>query len=241
MTKLLVFDIWGDYAHYKKIYATTSLVSYMIPPKTSLYGYISAILGLPKEKNEYLNSFSEGKCKIGIQLINSIIMQRINTNLRPKLGRLIATDNRRPTTIEYVYKPHYRIFFHHTDNSLYTQLKEMLSKHLAVYTPSLGLANTISNFKFIGEVESNIQSKDMVLLHSVIPRSFFIQFDINESFNSQNEIVELSQYSIEMDIERNVTKRDDILLDRKGVPIKAEVTEYHSINLDKTNYNIILF
>ena len=52
--KILVFDIWGEYAHFKKIYATTSALSYVVPPKTSIYGYIGAILGLEKEDNIYL-------------------------------------------------------------------------------------------------------------------------------------------------------------------------------------------
>ena len=40
-----------------------------------------------------------------------------------------------------------------------------------------------------------------------------------------------------MDTERNVTERDDILLERKARIIKAKVTDYFTIN----GANIILF
>lgn len=241
MNKLLVFDIWGDYAHFKKIYATTSAVSYVIPPKTTLYGYVGAILGLSKDKNEYLNSFQAGNCKMAIQIVSPIIMQRINTNLRAVLGRMKQTDNRKPTMVEYVYQPYYRIFFHHENEEIYQQLKQQLKQHKAVYTPTLGLANLISNFSFIGEYPFINQSNQNTVIQTVIPKSQFIQFDIPASFENGNEIVELSQYALEMDMERNVTKRDDILLDRKGVAIQAEVIKNQQLNINGDPINIMLF
>ena len=90
MNKLLVFDIWGNYAHYKQIYATTSAISYPIPFKTAIYGYVSAILGFNKIENNYLKYFQDGNCKIGLQLLNEISTTRINTNLRAEFGMLKA-------------------------------------------------------------------------------------------------------------------------------------------------------
>ena len=241
MDKLLVFDIWGDYAHFKKIYATTSAVSYTIPPKTSMYGYIGAILGLKKQHNDYLNSFKEGDCRIALQIVSPLVMQRINTNLRSVLGRMKANGNRKPTMVEYVYKPHYRIFFQHKDDDLYESLKSHLKEHKAVYTPTLGLANLISNFEFIGEFNFTTELNSNLAIQTVIPKSKFVRFDIAASFKNNNEIVELSQYAVEMDIERNVTKRDDILLDRKGHPIQAEVLESQQVNINDQNLNLVLF
>jgi len=241
MDKILVFEIWGDYAHFKKIYATTSAVSYVIPPKTTIYGYISAMLGLSKEKNEYLNSFKEGSCLIGLQIMNPIIMQRINTNLRAVLGRMKPNGNRKPTMVEYVYQPKYRLYFHHIDSKIYNQLKNSLVEHTSVYTPSLGLANLISNFKWVGEYSVMKKGGDNIPINSVIPRSKFIQFDIDGSITNGNEIVEVSQFSVEMDNERNVTKRDDILLDRKGKPINASVKEYYQVDLNEELINVMLF
>jgi len=241
MDKLLVFDIWGDYAHFKKIYATTSAVSYIIPPKTSMYGYIGAILGLKKQDNEYLSSFKEGACKMALQIVSPIIMQRINTNLRSVLGRMKEGGNRKPTMVEYVYKPHYRIFLHHKDPTLYESLKVHLKEHKSVYTPTLGLANLISNFEFIGEFHFTSTLNSNLAIQTVIPKSKFVRFDVAASFKNNNEIVEMSQYAVEMDVERNVTKRDDILLDRKGYAIQAEVLESQQVNINKHLYNLVLF
>lgn len=242
MQKALVFEVWGSYAHYKKIYATTTAVSYLIPPKTSIYGYIAAIIGLDKTNNAYLNHFKAGSCHISMQLMRPIVMQRVNTNLRQGLGRMKETDNRKPTMIEYVYKPKYRIFFTHTDEELYRKLQQQLQAHQSVYTPTLGLAGLISNFAYVGEFEVvGVNRAETVFIHSIIPKSKFLGFDIDDSFSGQNEIVEISQYAVEMDSERNVTLREDVLIDRKAKAIKANVSGYSCITVANEPLNIILF
>lgn len=237
--KLLSFDIWGNYAHYKKIYATTSAISYIIPTKISLYGYVAAILGFEKNKNQYLKYFTDKQCLLSIEILKPLIMQRINSNLRAVLGRLKETDNRKPTTIEYVYEPYYRIYFTHQNQEIYNKLKNNLTEHKSIYTPTLGLASLISNFEFKGEFETiKEESKDIISISSVIPKSKFVCFDKNGLIESENEIIEQSMYAIEMDLERNVTERDDILLDRKGKKINAIVKEFY--NLDNQS-NVMLF
>lgn len=238
--KVLAFDIWGDYAHYKKIYATTSAVSYCLPPKTSLYGYVGAILGLEKGNNQYLSYFQNKDCLIGIQLMKPIIMQRININLRAVLGRMKQTDNRKPTMMEFVYEPKYRIYFFHKDSELQIRLKESLSEKNTVYTPTMGLADLISNFEYVGEFEASLIQNlaNPVPISSVIPKSQFERFDNVALRNNKTEIIEQSMFAIEMDVERNVTERDDILLERKTKPIDAFLNQYYELS---NGTNICLF
>lgn len=236
--KILAFDIWGDYAHYKKIYATTSAVSYCLPPKTSLYGYVGAILGL--EKNNYLSFFQNKECLIGIQIMRPIIMQRININLRAVLGRMKITDNRKPTMMEFVYEPKYRIFFHHKQDDFQTQLKESLTNKTSIYTPSLGLAGLISNFEYIGEFQAELirDSSKSIDIDSVIPKQHFERFNLDVFRNKKTEIIEQSMFAIEMDLERNVIERDDILLERKAQSIPVYAKQYYQLS---NGTNICLF
>lgn len=235
--KVLAFDIWGEYAHYKKIYATTSAVSYCLPPKTSLYGYVGAILGL--EKNHYLNYFQNKECLVGIQLIHPIIMQRININLRAVLGRMKPNDNRKPTMMEFVYQPKYRIYFYHKNSETYNRLKDSLVEKYAVYTPSMGLASLISNFEFIGELDATLieTPNQAVKIDSVISKSQFQKFDIDALGKYRTEIIEQSMYSVEMDLERNVTEREDIILERKTKSIYAFLNQYYQLS-DGTNISL---
>jgi CRISPR-associated protein Cas5h len=234
--KVLAFDIWGEYAHYKKIYATTSAVSYCLPPKTSLYGYVSAILGFEKNNNQYLKYFQNKECLIGIQIMHPVVMQRININLRATFGRMKSTDNRKPTMMEFVYLPRYRIYFFHLQADIQAQLHQRLKAKEAVYTPTMGLASLISNFDFIGEFDASLQksSGNAVSVQTVIPKKQFERFDVEALNAKHTEIVEQSMFAIEMDMQRNVTERDDILLERKAKSIDAFLNQYYLLS-DGTN------
>jgi CRISPR-associated protein Cas5h len=253
--KVLVFDIWGDFAHFKKIYATTTAVTYLVPTKPAVYGYIGAIIGLEKFGNEYLKHFANKACLVGISLRGSVaiqehfdevrgdgeqvLMRRMGINLRAELGSRKEGSPPKPTLTEYVYRPKYRLYIHLQDNELHSLLLNKLQTHHTVYTPTLGLAGLISNFKFIGEFETQPESLDKALpIHSIIPKKQFLAFE-NSMFDDGKEfyIVEQSMYAVEMDEERNVTERDDILLERTGKPVLAKVKQYYPIN----GSNIVLF
>ena len=151
MDKVLVFDIAADYAHFKKYYTTTSPLTFAIPPKTTLYGLIGAVLGLDKEV--YLNQFQPGDCQIGIKIKKPITKTRISLNLiNTKNATLMSRiENRTQIRTEYLKNVEYRIYFHHKNNELYKNLKKQLKEHKAVYSISLGLSENLANFKFIGE------------------------------------------------------------------------------------------
>ena len=245
--KILVFDIWGEYAHFKKIYATTSALSYAIPPKTTVYGILGAMIGLEKEGNAYLKAFSDKSCKVGIQYVarrkngenKPLTFQRMGINMKAELGRKKEGAPPKPTMMEFVHRPHYRLYVSHTDATIFDKLKTAVETHTTVYTPSLGLAGLVANFEFKGVFNTEgVSSIDSVAIHSVIPRREFVAFD-DAMFvpDSEFAIIEQSLYAIEMDIERNVTERDDILLERKGEPIFAKVKTHYPINGE----NICLF
>ncbi len=253
--KVLVFDIWGDFAHFKKIYATTTAVTYLVPTKPAVYGYIGAILGLEKFDNEYLRYFANKGCLIGISLRGSVaikeklegtredgdqvIMRRMGVNLRAELGRRKHGSPPKPTLTEYIYRPKYRLYIHLKDTALHDSLKSKLENHQAVYTPTLGLAGLLSNFQFLGDHETHLQVSEKALpIHSIIPKKQFVAFEPSMFDNEQEfYIVEQSMYALEMDEERNVTQRDDILVERTGKPVLAKVEQYYPIN----GSNVILF
>jgi CRISPR-associated protein Cas5h len=254
--KILIFDIWGEYAHFKKIYATTSAITYLVPTKPTIYGYISSIIGLQKFDNDYLKHFADKTCLVGVSLQGSIaletrfsdteqdggsvLMRRMGINLRAQLGARKVGDSPKPTLIEFVYRPKYRLYVHHTNADLHNKLKMHLEAHTSVYTPTLGLASLLSNFQFVGEFDVSPKNDDAAVpINSIIPKKQFIAFD-NQMFEDKEKeysIVEQTMFAIEMDTERNVTERDDILLERTGKPILAKVTQFYQVN----GNNIVLF
>ena len=236
--RALVFDLSGPLAHYKKIFATTSALTYPIPPKTSVYGLLAAILGLDKEGNAYLNDFAEGSCRIGIQLLRPIETLRMYINLRPKFGALGPKDNRKPTLMEFVDRPRYRLFVTHTNGELYDRLHELLRNGQSVYTPSLGIANLIASVRFVGE--GRIKASKAEAVDSVLPKSRFRGFGTPVP-GRPNRLLEAGQYAVEMLPSRDVTVRDSVILDRNGTPIPAEVEGLSAIQYGEHTSHVVLF
>lgn len=236
MDKVLAFDISARYGHFKVIYATTSALTYPIPSKTAIYGLVGSIIGLSNKDNDYLNSFKEGNCRIAIQVLNPVSTQRININWSASPG---AIKQRKPTLVEHLSNPAYRIYFYHNDEELYQKLKDHLKNHTSVYTPCMGLAYLLANFQFKGEYGIEQKSESETDIHSIIPMSVFNGF--GNISNRENFITSMSQYTVEMTPKRYVTRREEVLFDRQGLPIRAKLKNYHQLKKPDKETNIILF
>jgi len=235
MEKLLAFDITAQYGHFKVIYATTSALTYPIPSKTAIYGLVGNIIGLSNKGNEYLKSFEEGKCRIAIQVLKPISTQRININWSASPG---AIKQRKPTLVEHLSNPAYRVYFTHVDDTIYQSLKKHLENHTSVYTPCMGLAYLLANFEFCNEYKIEEKTGAETDIHSIIPMSIFEGF--GEEKECDNFITSMSQYAMEMTPQRDVTKREEVLFDRQGLPIQAKVKNYYQLKMPEET-NIILF
>lgn len=65
--EVIIFDIMGRNAHFRKFYTNSSSLSYLVPPRTVIAGLIAGLLGLPSErftndeKETYYEKFKSGK------------------------------------------------------------------------------------------------------------------------------------------------------------------------------------
>ena len=241
--RVLVFDVWGNYAHFRRFYTTTSPLTFPIPPRTALCGLIGAIVGLEKENNEYLKYFSKDSAFIGLRLLAPVKKVMIAENLiHTKNAKGIGMNlisERCQIGVEFIREPRYRIYFYHKDKVIYNDLKEKLKYHKSVYTPCFGLSENIANFEFIDEFETevNLPADEYIEVHSVLStENIASQGGIN--FNVPGEYFSI-RLPVEMTTERIVTKYSDILFERNGKPIEAKlISQYWAINC-KEEENIV--
>jgi len=242
--RVLIFDVWGDYAHFRRFYTTTSPLTFPIPPRTALCGLIAAIIGKEKENNEYLKYFTLNKASIALRLLNPVKKVMIAENLihtknAKGPGMNLITERTR-IRFEFLKDQKYRIYFHHTDEDICQQLKENLINHKSVYTPCLGLSENIANFKFVGEFKVSLKnSKDYVKIYSVLPiekieKEKGIKFNFGDQYFS-------TIVPIELNSDRVVTKYSNIFFERTCKPVEAKLIN-HYWNIDYTsgtNENIV--
>lgn len=242
--QVLIFDVWGYYAHFRRFYTTTSPLTFPIPPRTALCGLIGAIIGKEKEDNEYLKYFTLNEASIGLRLLKPVKKEIIAENLihtkNAKGPGMNLITERTQINFEFLKDQKYRIYFHHTDEDIYQQLKENLIKHKSVYTPCLGLSENIANFEFVGEFKVKSETTgEYVQINSVLPTEKIAEKQ-GINFNFEGEYFSI-RVPIELNLDRIVTKYSDIFFERTGKPVEAKlISPYWSIDyIGKTNENIV--
>lgn len=220
--KTLVFDIKGDYGHFRKFYTTSSPLTFSIPPRTTVCGIIGALIGLDKE--EYLNYFKKEDANIAIQILSPIKKTRLSINLiDTKNAKMYSKiDNRTQVTYELLKNPSYRIYFSHSDENIYNKVKSYLQENKNYYTLSLGLSEFIAEYEYKGEIDLKyMDNSDFTYIDTVI------KFDekVKIEFENKKEYFKDTMQN-EMNNERVVTEYTKVLLERCGQPIKCNIDYY---------------
>lgn len=217
---VLVFDVWGDYAHFRKIYTTTSPLTYSFPPRTAICGIIGAIAGLSKE--DYFRYFFRDAASIGCRILEPVKKVRIGENLIDTSNKnMHLITNRTQIRFEFLKDPRYRIYFRHSDERFFKDLKDMLEEHRCVYTPCLGLSQLVCNFRLIGELSMKRCGDGLHEIQSVVPlRCLLEPPEFEEGREYFSEIM-----PCEMGEGRKVMDYSEILYERNGGIIRARSRE----------------
>ncbi len=228
MDKVLAFDVWSEYAHFRKFFTTTSPLTFSIPPRTALCGLMGAILGFPKET--YLSKFPRKDARFAVTLLNPVKKVRFTENLidTDSIKNMNVIKQHTRIKFEFLKDAKYRIYFTHTNPEIYSTALEMLIAHRCVYTPCLGLTEHIANFKFVGEFPINSSgTDDFVTVNSVIRKDQIlgVQFESGKEYMTEtlpNEMVD----------DRLVTEYQQFMFERNCKPISLQIKNYYELGND---------
>jgi CRISPR-associated protein Cas5h len=117
--KILAFNIWADFGHFKKYYTTSTPLTFSIPPKTAIFGIIGAILGY--DKDEYLRFINGENTKVGIKILKPIRKTRFTFNYidtkNSNSFHLIKVRTQIKT--EFLKGPAYRLYINHSNEKIF--------------------------------------------------------------------------------------------------------------------------
>lgn len=223
--RFVVFDIWGDYAHFRKYYTTSSPLTFSIPPRTALIGLISAILGLTKDA--YLKYMRKSMADIAVRILSPVRKIRMGQNLintKDDYWIPIERGFHEPRTqirFEYIKDPKFRIYFRHIDNATQENLFKKLSEHKSVYTPYLGLSELLGNFSLVGEfqVKETLTNTDFLDVSTVLPLDIVYKLEIIQPGRKFFK----ERVPTEMLPGRVVTEYREVVYEVEGKPIKAKL------------------
>jgi len=231
MNKIIVFEVSGEYAHFRKHYTTSSPLTFSFPPRTTICGLIAAIIGL--DKDNYLDHFSKEEANIALCIKKPITKIRFAENLIDTKTAYMMSKivNRTQIRFEFIKEPLYRIYLSHKDEIIYSKILEMLQNKKCVYTPCLGLSEHIANVEFIGEMEQKqLTAKDFTHINSVVPFSENKQIKINYEIDKEYFTETMPN---EMDSTREVKEYLKIIFERTGSTIQLKGIDFRLLSNDE--------
>lgn len=224
--RTLIFDIWGDFAHFKKFYTTSSPLTFSFPPPPTVKGILGAIIGC--DKNDYLSVFSRDKCSIAIQILNPIKKIRLGLNHINTKGNFWRPtkrgthEARTQIPCEFIKDPAYRIYVSHSDEEIFDALLKNLKNHKSFFTISLGLSELLADFRYIGTVEFEEIKGGEVEISSILPTTLILEgIEFKEGYRYFRERI-----PVDMDQDRVVRMYEDVLYEAQGKKIYAKIGNF---------------
>lgn len=239
--ELLIFDIRGEYGHFRKYNTTTSPLTYSIPTRTAIAGILGAILGMEREIRDGVypvraepvqEFFSKDRSEIAVQIMRPVKKENIGFNLiNTKNWNAYYTIPIGRTQIEFelVKDVHYRIYLSLADGQKLEELSERIKNKRHHFTPYLGLAQFTAQVDFVlrataNEVASNdefteiVTAVNMSKLQGEPPVEFQREF-----FYSANNM------PIAINRDREVLEYSEVLIEKNGNPLRVRVSDYYTV------------
>ncbi|CAA6809334.1 MAG: CRISPR-associated protein, Cas5h family [uncultured Sulfurovum sp.] len=201
---IVAFTLTGDYAHFSHPATIYSSLTYPIPPKTAIMGFLGAVIG---EEEHY----KLGDIKYSIKIDKAIVKKSfvfngiksaLSSNMHIKEGYQNSSFKKQFYR-ELICSPSYTVF---VDLSLLNQeyqekIIKYLKEHKTAFTPYLGINFCLADFEWI-EIEKLEKIKeDFTQVHSFTRKDDF-------EFESDNFGVKLTTANMACDVEKGRVFKD---------------------------------
>jgi len=223
--KVLIFDIKGRFAHFRKIYTNSSSLSYTLPPRTTVMGMIAAILG--RERDTYYEEFNSQNMDIAVQKINPTrkIMQSLNYIKVTSPQQFSNPQDHTQIPFEIICgepETRYRIYLASKRAGLYGEIKERLQSGKHVFPLYLGAAPFAGGIEFIGEAEAEkIMALEVIDINT--PLSVDKIEKIAFSQLKENNVLVKDKMPVDFTKERYPINTKSYIYDDAGQSLKVEL------------------
>ncbi|MCX7942667.1 MAG: type I-B CRISPR-associated protein Cas5b [Dictyoglomaceae bacterium] len=245
--KVIIFDLYGKMAHFRKFYTNSSSLSYYFPPRTTIIGLIAGLLGY--ERDSYYEIFSPENTKITLSIKSPLrkVMQMINYVWAENIKQLnLSKGQHTQVPFEIIFPQnikeniYYRIFFHHKNEEILEDLKNKIKTYTFCFPPYLGITEFVGNIEFVGEGKAVINRENQIILDSIISvdyikhRSIYLETYLGAQYVKEKMPFSFNKYRLLKDPPKEYIGE----IKTSKISLKGEV-EYYKVSMDKSVYNVV--
>lgn len=223
--RALVFEVWGDYACFRRFYTTRSPLSFPVPPRPTLAGLVGAIAGI--EKGQVAGAFADDRARLAIALVAPMKTIRLGINwveTKKPVLRCGLVEERTQVNVEFLKDPRFRVYALLRDGSQRDDLARLLREHRSVYTPSLGVSELLADFAWCGEWPAQANGAGVVDVRSALPVKDVVWPDAGEGIQFEaGKHYDRKRVPRLLDGARAVTEWQDLVVETSAQTIRAHV------------------
>lgn len=183
---IIEVDFWADFGHFSHPATIYSSLTYPIPTKTAIIGFLAAVGGLEDiESYQFLNSI---KYSVKINQIQGKANYSFNgvKDALPSIkkhGQIIK--QRKQFYRELLIAPNYKLFL---DFSLCgkesLKIVENIKNHCSLYQPYMGINLCLANFEFVGEhTFEQLESTEFIDIDSFITLDSDFEIELDKNYS----------------------------------------------------------
>lgn len=233
--QILMMQVSGKMAHFRKYYANNTAMSYFIPPRTSLMGMLAAICGY--EKDSYYEMLSSNKIRIGVGIQHPVkkTFHRLNLLKIKGSSDFRGRQGRVQTPFEVVtghnigqHLVQYSLYISYRDGGqpFFESLVNQLQGPGPIYSLSLGPANMsgfVSDFHIFEEdqiAEYHVE-RESLELHTAVNSSGVLSLNWEKDRKLMVE-EELTPADFKANYDRELGKMVRLLYTTDGRPLPVD-------------------
>jgi len=215
-------DFWADFGHFSHPATIYSSLTYPIPPKTAVIGFLAAVGGL-RDISEY-RFLNDIRYAVKINQLKgkaNYSFNGVKDALPSVKGIVQRVKQRKQFYRELLVEPSYKLFIDFS--GCLTQSEQIINNlktHRALFQPYMGINLCLANFCFIDEHKPvTIQNDAFVPIDSQVPLDVLFEIETDKNYSD----IRIPMFVEE---ERTFGGFSDFLVELSGKTILAKPLEY---------------